>query len=65
MRGILTEKQLEVLKCVSKGYDNKAIARILKNTEGRIKNIRRDMVLKTRSKNMYHLIYISTKEGLI
>lgn len=61
----LTEKQVQVLKYIACGKESKTISKLLKNSIGRIQNIRSEIVLRMGTKNMYESIYIATLNGWI
>lgn len=62
---LLSERELEVLPLICEGLKNKEIANKLFISERTVENHRKNIFVKTHSKNAFGLIVFSIKNGLI
>ena len=62
---LLSEREMEVLPLICEGLKNKEIANKLFISERTVENHRKNIFVKTNSKNAFGLIVYSIKNGLI
>jgi DNA-binding CsgD family transcriptional regulator len=62
---LFTEREMEVLQLLSKGYKSKDIEKILNISLHTVRTHRRNMLKKTRMDNTSQLINFALKEGII
>jgi DNA-binding NarL/FixJ family response regulator len=60
----ITQRQLEVLRCVIQGKTNKVIARELDISDGTVKQHLSDVLLRLGVKNRTEAVYAAAKLGL-
>lgn len=61
----LTERELEVLRSLSRGADTREIADAMGYSVRTVKNIVHDLLMKTNSRNRAHAVALATRQGLI
>lgn len=64
-QGILTNREIEVLRCVCKGMNSQQIADVLHISFNTVNNHRKNMLQKTSAKNAAELIVYAVKNTLI
>lgn len=65
MKNKLTPKETEILKLLAKGFSSREIAKKLENSKKTIDNIRNQILIKTKSKNVAHLVSWGYKNGVL
>lgn len=61
----LTDRELEVLRSLSRGQDTREIADAMGYSVRTIKNIVHDLLMKTNCRNRTHAVALATRQGLI
>ncbi|MEE3850657.1 response regulator transcription factor [Gordonia sp. LSe1-13] len=61
----LTEREIDVLRLVSEGYDTAAIAKTLCYSERTVKNVLHDVTTRLQLRNRSHAVAYALREGLI
>jgi DNA-binding NarL/FixJ family response regulator len=61
----LTDRELEVLRSLSRGDDTREIADAMGYSVRTVKNIVHDLLMKTNSRNRAHAVALATRQGLI
>lgn len=61
----LTERELAVLRSLSRGDDTREIADAMGYSVRTVKNIVHDLLMKTNSRNRAHAVALATRQGLI
>jgi DNA-binding NarL/FixJ family response regulator len=61
----LTDRELEVLRSLSRGDDTREIADAMGYSVRTVKNIVHDLLMKTNSRNRAHAVAMATRQGLI
>ena len=61
----LTDRELEVLRSLSRGEDTREIADAMGYSVRTVKNIVHDLLMKTNSRNRAHAVALATRQGLI
>jgi DNA-binding NarL/FixJ family response regulator len=61
----LTDRELEVLRSLSRGADTREIADAMGYSVRTVKNIVHDLLMKTNSRNRAHAVALATRQGLI
>jgi DNA-binding NarL/FixJ family response regulator len=61
----LTDRELEVLRSLSRGDDTRAIADAMGYSIRTVKNIVHDLLMKTNCRNRAHAVALATRQGLI
>ena len=61
----LTDRELEVLRSLSRGDDTREIADAMGYSVRTVKNIVHDLLMKTNCRNRAHAVALATRQGLI
>ena len=61
----LTDRELEVLRSLSRGDDTRQIADAMGYSVRTVKNIVHDLLMKTNCRNRAHAVALATRQGLI
>lgn len=61
----LTDRELEVLRSLSRGDDTREIADAMGYSMRTVKNIVHDLLMKTNCRNRAHAVALATRQGLI